>query len=297
MTKLLKPARMVANEIDPFGRFMLTQTLAMLHRTVMPIHQQNRPGDQSLSGRLNDAAIQHHPSASPELSLASYNIHRCIGSDGIYDPGRIRAVLQELDADVVALQEVEVYRDDPGLLEYLCQDSGWQAIHGITLSRENGKYGNALLSRLPVEEVYRQDLSVGEREPRGALHAKLQRDQLSLRVIATHFGLRPGERRKQARLIARALDSESRAIEKPEVTVLMGDFNEWFLWGNTLRRLQRHFMPAPSPATFPSRFPLFALDRIWLTPGPARTDVKAVKSPLTRTASDHLPLLARVYLG
>lgn len=231
------------------------------------------------------------------MKLASYNIHRCIGSDGVYDPARVREVMRHLDADVIGLQEVEVFKDDPGLLEYLCRDSDWRPIHGATLRRASGAYGNALFSRIPVLDVWRQDLSFRNREPRGALHARLDIGELVLRVIVTHFGLRAGERRFQAREVASVLDAESRSIDKPDVTVLMGDFNEWFLWGRALRRLRRHFMPAPAPATFPSRFPIFALDRIWVSPGPYKTGVQAISTPLTRIASDHLPLLARLVLG
>ena len=114
------------------------------------------------------------------LDLATYNIHRCIGSDGRYDPARIREVLQQIDADVIALQEVEVFRDDPEILDFLCAGSDWQPVQGITLSRGSGSYGNALLSRCPIEGVERQDLSFGDREPRGALHVRVRQDDRTI---------------------------------------------------------------------------------------------------------------------
>jgi endonuclease/exonuclease/phosphatase family metal-dependent hydrolase len=137
----------------------------------------------------SDSPAAERPSLT--LRLASYNIHRCIGSDGRYDPYRIREVLRALDADVVALQEVEVFRHDPAILDFLCEDRAWRPVHGITLSRDSGDYGNAMLSRLPVSQVRRQDLSFRGREPRGALHLRFDLDGIALRVIATHFGLRP----------------------------------------------------------------------------------------------------------
>jgi len=231
------------------------------------------------------------------MTLASYNIHRCIGSDGRYDPSRVRDVLRELDADVIALQEVEVFRNDPGILDFLCADSAWRPVHGITLSRASGDYGNAVLCRLPIETVRRQDLSFRQREPRGALHVRCGLAGTAVHVVATHFGLRPVERRTQAQALAGELDAIENAGDAPSVTVLMGDFNEWFLWGLALRRLGGRFLAAPAPRTFPARWPLFALDRIWVTPGVRAFALEAVRTPLTRAASDHLPLRARLRLG
>ena len=84
-----------------------------------------------LPGITMPANEPYAPAAhAPALTLASYNIHRCIGSDGRYEPARIRDVLRALDADLVALQEVEVFRDDPGILDFLCEDSVWRPVQG-----------------------------------------------------------------------------------------------------------------------------------------------------------------------
>ncbi len=231
------------------------------------------------------------------IRLATYNIHAGIGRDGRFDFERIASVINELQADVVALHEVESQPGDLGMLGLLAGQTGLRAVAGPTLIRASGHYGNALLTRCRFLDVVRLDLSVPAREPRGALDVQLECRGLALRVLATHLGLRPAERRQQVRMLLRHLDpapTGSTVLTGP--TVLMGDLNEWFLWGWPLRRLHRFFEESPAPATFPSRFPLFALDRFWLTPRHGLCTVFAHRSALARIASDHLPLVAEIDL-
>lgn len=225
------------------------------------------------------------------LVVATYNVHGCVGRDGRFDPGRTLEVLRGLDADVIALQELR-WRPEEALhlLAEFGERLGYAALAGPTLMRPDGHFGNAILTRLAVRDVARVDLGVSGREPRGALDVRLDSGGAMLRVVATHLGLRPGERRLQAR---RLLDR----IGDPRMpVVLMGDLNEWFLWGQPLRWLRRHFGPTPAPATFPAHWPVFALDRIWIEPAGALADVRAVAGPLARAASDHLPLRAELRL-
>jgi endonuclease/exonuclease/phosphatase family metal-dependent hydrolase len=220
------------------------------------------------------------------LTLATYNIHAGIGMDGRFRPERIRQVLGELDADVVALQEVEHHEvGGVDLLDYLAAESGYTGIAGPTLQRGIRHYGNALLTRLPVLSVERIDLSWLEREPRGALDIVLDWYGLSLHVVATHLGLMPGERRHQVRHLLKLFDGDA-----ADISVLMGDLNEWFLWGRILRWLHAGFRPTPAHATFPSRWPLFALDRLWVRPRDRLVTLAAHQSETARRASDHLPL-------
>ena len=221
------------------------------------------------------------------LVIATYNVHRCIGRDGRFDPERTLAVLRELDADAIALQELLWQPADAlHLLQEFALKLGYVALAGPTLLQATGHYGNAVLTRLAVRETEAIDLSVPGREPRGALDALLDTAGGPLRLVATHLGLRPYERRMQMRRLLARLRAAASA------TVLLGDLNEWFLWGRPLRWLHAHFGRTPAPPTFPARGPLLALDRIWVEPRALLRELRPHASPLARVASDHLPLRA-----
>ncbi|MEO8537786.1 MAG: endonuclease/exonuclease/phosphatase family protein, partial [Betaproteobacteria bacterium] len=221
--------------------------------------------------------------------VATWNIHGAIGGDRRYAPDRIIGVLKEIDADVVALQEVAPVRAHRDFLAHLEQSTGFAVVAGLLPQRHGSDFGNAVLSRYPMSNVRRLDLSVGHYEPRGALDVCIDTGSTHpLRVIATHRGLRPGERREQVGRIVSAI-----ARDVPHPTLLMGDLNEWYLWGRPLRWLHGHFGHNPrTPRTFPSHRPLFALDRIWVSPTGALRKLGRHATPLARAASDHLPLVA-----
>lgn len=228
------------------------------------------------------------------LVFASYNIHRCYGRDGQYRPARIRQVIQQLDAQVIALQEVEQLSDAPGFLDYLCEHGPWQVIHGPTLSRDSGQYGNALLTALPIRAVEKIDLSLPGREPRGAILAQLQHQQRHINVLVTHLGLCARERRQQVRSLLASLQKTGAQDSVNNLEILMGDFNEWWPWSTNIRLLNTYMQKSPAIPTYPAGFPLFALDRIWLSHRDRMLSITAVDNRLTRQASDHLPLLARI---
>jgi endonuclease/exonuclease/phosphatase family metal-dependent hydrolase len=226
------------------------------------------------------------------VKVASYNIHRCVGGDGRHDPVRIAQVLRELDADVVALQEVDSWPGEdgePAEMEFLAHVAGLHAISGPTIERRDGHYGNVLLTRLPILDVRKLDLTFYRREPRGALDVELDAGGARLRVIATHLGLLPAERRYQVQRILELVEER-----QEDVTVLLGDINEWLIFGRPLRWLHARFGRGVSGRSYPARFPVLSLDRIWTKPTSALTRFRVHTTGLSRCASDHLPVAADI---
>jgi len=223
------------------------------------------------------------------LTVVTYNIHGAVGTDGRFDPQRVADVLREIDADVIALQEVPLGDSRrENVLAVLQQATGFHAVEGPALTLPHRRYGNAVLSRYPVVNTRTIDLSFGSREPRGALDADLDVHGHPLRIVATHLGLRPAERRDQIRRLLQTFDTDKMPV------ILMGDVNEWFVWGRCLRWLISHFEAVPTVRTFPSRWPLFALDRIWISPRHRLLRIEVHNTPLAKLASDHLPLIAHI---
>jgi endonuclease/exonuclease/phosphatase family metal-dependent hydrolase len=202
------------------------------------------------------------------------------------------SVLKDLQAHVFCLQEVDS-RHHPGTgvsrqLDFLANELNMTAIPGPTIMHELGDFGNAILTSLPVTGIRKADVTVEGREPRGVLDVDLDMNGIPLRVLDVHFGLTSEERHFQVKKILSMIDATL-----PAPLIIMGDFNEWKSFGlGSIRSIDKLLGRWPSPATFPSWLPLFSLDRIWIHPKKLKTSIEAFKSPLSRLASDHLPLRA-----
>jgi endonuclease/exonuclease/phosphatase family metal-dependent hydrolase len=237
---------------------------------------------------VRDSGVTIPKSMRGVFSAVSYNIHQCVGLDGRRDVERIARVLVSLDTQLIGLQEVGTDFEGgqkSGQMEYLAKATGLHAIAGHTIERHTGPFGNVLLTGWRVLESRLLDLSVPGREPRGAIDAHLAIDGEIVRVIVTHLGLRAAERRYQVRRLLETL-----SVGQNRFIVVLGDINEWVLRSRPLRWLYARFGRPPAPRTFPSWLPLFALDRIWVLPREVLLDVRAHVTPLTRVASDHLPV-------
>jgi endonuclease/exonuclease/phosphatase family metal-dependent hydrolase len=228
-----------------------------------------------------------------DIRLATWNIHGCVGTDRRYDPPRVAGIITELAADVVALQEVDDRRPECGgkaVLDFLAAETGMTPVGGPNLRDEEGEYGNALLTSLPIERVRRIDLSAPGREPRGAIEADLATPGGPLRVVATHLGLARAERRRQRAWLAREIAD---AHSEGEPIVLMADLNEWLPLISHARP-DLPFDVAYGAPSFHSRLPLLRLDWILADPAPREGRAWAHRSRASRRASDHLPVIAEL---
>lgn len=229
------------------------------------------------------------------LVVATYNIHSAVGVDRRYDPSRVAAVLRELGADIIGLQEVDLrHRRAAGRIDqhaYFAAATGLNAVPGPHLSDHRGRFGNALLTRYAVQTVRHIDLSVGSYEPRGAIDAELTIAGRTVRVVVTHLGLRAHERRQQ---IDRLLEALQGVPSTAEAMLIMGDLNEWRGRRGGIPVLDRWLGRAPARRTFPSWLPVLALDRIYAAGSAQLRSVVVHRSALARVASDHLPLRAAI---
>lgn len=235
------------------------------------------------------------PDHTPPLTIATWNIHKGVGSDRRRDLIRTADVIAEIAPDIIALQEVDRrFGSRAGLfdLDHLHDRTGLRPIRVHTHGPSHGWHGNLVLIR-EGHVTATETIRLPGLEPRGALIAELTIRRRRLRVIAAHFGLLRRSRQAQARHL---LDLLSGRDACP--TLLMGDLNEWRGGpGSPLEILAEHFVPAPAVPSFPARYPLLALDRMMIAPRGRIADLQAHDTPLARKASDHLPLRARLALA
>lgn len=224
------------------------------------------------------------------VRVMTWNIHGALGRNPRFDLDRVIEFVKGHAPDIVALQEIDSRRAREAHVgnpfDVLQEALGTHGIGAKTVVTADGEYGQALISRWPLDNTQIHDLSYPEREPRRAICGDVVTPYGPLRVIATHLGLSLRERRSQAVTLLKMLGR----LDRP--TVALGDFNDW-LWVGSVRRSLARALPGCSRLrTFPARLPLFQLDRIYLSPASAligsHTDYRA------RAISDHLPVIADI---
>ncbi|WP_373505526.1 endonuclease/exonuclease/phosphatase family protein [Aestuariivirga sp.] len=232
----------------------------------------------------------HEPSLT--ISVASYNVHKCVGTDGVFDPGRILDVVLELDADIVALQEADQrFGSRKGLLDLkeLYSKGGYRSVLDEGSRKlSHGWHGNVILYRDGAVTGVNK-MTLPGFEPRGAVLVDFDVRGVPLRIIGAHLGLLHASRARQAEaILAAAHPVDDRAI------ILLGDTNEWRMGErSSLRLFDPHLTDVDMAiASFPSRFPLWPLDRVLTNKHVTVYEMSAVETHRSRVASDHLPVKA-----
>ncbi|MDE2620399.1 MAG: endonuclease/exonuclease/phosphatase family protein [Sphingomonadales bacterium] len=231
-----------------------------------------------------------------KLTFASYNIHKAVGLDRRRDPDRIVAVLREIDADVIALQEADLRFGSRASViprQTLADYTPWQAVPLNQRPDSLGWHGNALLVRRGIAIVEAGIVPLPTLEPRGAVRADLMVAGQRIRVVGMHLDLSGLRRRQQLRAVL----ADVASCPQPCPAVLMGDLNEWARTGGSLAAFAGSGWQVLAPGrSFPSRRPLAMLDRIVASADWACAGTGVHHSALAAGASDHLPVHATLTL-
>lgn len=242
-----------------------------------------------------------NPPVTRRLKLLTYNIHSGIGRDGRCDLSRIQRILDQEQAAIAALQEIERTPDADQVNE-LAAGLPVTASFCATRAAGEGSFGLAVLSPLRVLNCEKYDLTYGSaREPRYCLRTDLEVvSGAVLHVFNCHLGLAARERRFQRdRMLSDAI-LLARDLRHP--VVLMGDFNDspFSVVHSSLRLHFRDAFRATGKRwgpTFRAGLIPVRLDHIYVSPGIRVLDCFVRNDPLARVASDHLPVLATVEIS
>lgn len=225
------------------------------------------------------------------IRVASYNMHKSIGTDRRRAPERTLEVLREINADIVALQEADRRFGTRAQVitgAMLDHHSDWKSVPLGARVASMGWHGNALLIRKSAQLVDCEVIHLPALEPRGAVMADIRLGERIVRVVGMHLDLSGLWRRRQAQAIVAHVASSSRHYP----TVLMGDLNEWNATLGCLREFSGHYAIADTGPSFHARRPIARLDRIMVSSDLRIADCGVHHSKTARTASDHLPIWA-----
>lgn len=245
------------------------------------------------------------------LRVATYNIHkgvRGVGGRRRLEIHNLGLAVEALDADLVFLQEVRLHHarharqfdsthqgwPAQGQAEFLAPD-GYDVAYRTNAVTRHGEHGNALLSRWPIGDIGHHDVSDHPFEQRGLLHVPVAWQGVALHAVVVHLGLVHASRVRQVRRLAEFI---THRVPPNELLVVAGDFNDWGeKLDGPMREIGLTRASAPAErshrATFPSRVPVFALDRFYVRGLTCRTTMVPRGTSWSRM-SDHLPLVAEL---
>ena len=211
-------------------------------------------------------------------------------------PERIAEVLSEIDADVIALQEViGPGPGGPGHAEGIGAALGMGWVMAPTRELRCHQFGNVVLSRFPIRDHAQHDLTWKNSEPRNSQRVEIDLGPGTVQIYNVHLGTALLERRYQAAKLATWV--HDRRVSAPKI--VLGDFNEWArplaadILGERLRSVDL-FKHVKRRRTYPGFFPLLHLDHIYYL---GHVEIRKIDLPRTRLAkmaSDHLPLIAEI---
>jgi endonuclease/exonuclease/phosphatase family metal-dependent hydrolase len=237
--------------------------------------------------------------SSPQLRIVTYNIHRCRGMDRRTRPDRVAAVLRDVDADVIALQEViGAGPQGDSQIEEIGAALGMGWVMAAARQLRGHKFGNVVLSRFPIVHHATYDLTWKTCEQRCMQRVDVDVHGHLLHVYNVHLGTAILERRNQAQRLATLVSDKHVTGAK----IVLGDFNEW-MKGLTTSLLSSRLKSVDLGTyltrrrTYPGLFPLVHLDHIYYD-GPLEiVHIELPRSRRSLVASDHLPLVADIRLG
>lgn len=264
------------------------------------------PGARPGAGGSSPAAT-----ASAPLKVLTINMHKGFTAfNRRFALPELREAIRSLSADIVFLQEVLGTHDRHAArhdnwptapqYEFLADQIWTDFAYGRNAVYPHGHHGNALLSKFPILRYENHDISIAGPEKRGLLHCVMNHPASGrqLHAICVHLGLRESHRRQQLELLCRQLD---RAVPPDAPLLIAGDFNDWRLRAHDMLArcagLREVFVSTRGQAarTFPVRWPLLRLDRIYVRNVEVhRTEVLSMQ-PWTHL-TDHAGLLAEVTL-
>jgi endonuclease/exonuclease/phosphatase family metal-dependent hydrolase len=236
------------------------------------------------------------------MRVMSYNIHRGVGSrDGKYQPQRVIDVIEAHNPDIICLQEVALktkqvrHEDQPAMFREALRFE--HVVFQGNRHLKEGVWGNMLLSRWPIARSHRISLTWQWRKARGAILSDIETTEGRLHIVNWHLGLSARERLWQVRhLLKHPLYCESAHLP----TLIIGDSNDWRnrLWIDEFSsgEWELHTRPASRFRTYPSTFPVGALDKAYCLGKITVKHCSIVHDKLARVASDHLPLLVDLHL-
>jgi len=237
------------------------------------------------------------------IRVATYNVHRCRGLDRRVDVARIAEVIERLDADVVAAQEIlrgdVAGSEQADQVAYIARALGYHFAFGQNRFLRGMPYGNATFSRLPIVRRENYDITWHASERRGCLRADLRTPAGgTVHVYNVHLSTRYFSRPHQARRLLSVDVLRHPTLTGPRIVV--GDFNEWTrgvatrLMGSTFESVDVRLLGRRR--TYPGVFPILHLDHFYYDSSLRLRSFRLERSRLALVASDHLPLVAEFEL-